>query len=341
MSPKNLNATIKIPKLLNKLKNKRVSRIYKKFEKSLNINDNFIVGVSGGPDSLALAFLTKILSLKKGLKPKFIVIDHKLRNESSKEAKLVKKALNKFSIKTEILIWRGQKPLKNIQSLARQKRYSLFFSKCIKHKINDVILGHQNDDLIENFFLRLSRGSGLKGLVSLGKKTQIGKINIHRPLLDFKKDDLIFLSKYVFDFYIKDPSNDNTKFQRIKFRHLLTEFEKIGLDKKKFNLTLKNLKNSDEAIKFYVKQNQINNSYYFLNSNRMLLNLSFFDQPSEIVFRSFSEILQKISKKFYPPRGKKNGKIIEKIKFGTFSKVTLGGCIIEKVNQTVILSKER
>ena len=120
MSPKNLNATIKIPKLLNKLKNKRVSRIYKKFEKSLNINDNFIVGVSGGPDSLALAFLTKILSLKKGLKPKFIVIDHKLRNESSKEAKLVKKALNKFSIKTEILIWRGQKPLKNIQSLARQ-----------------------------------------------------------------------------------------------------------------------------------------------------------------------------------------------------------------------------
>ena len=88
MSLRNLSVKIKIPKLLeNKLKNKKIKTIYLNFEKSLDINENFIVAVSGGPDSLALAFLAKIYSLKRKLIPKFFIIDHKLRNESSKEAK--------------------------------------------------------------------------------------------------------------------------------------------------------------------------------------------------------------------------------------------------------------
>ena len=64
MSLRNLNVKIKIPKLFrNKLKNKRILKTLKKFEKSLNIEDDFIVAVSGGPDSLALAFLSKIYVL--------------------------------------------------------------------------------------------------------------------------------------------------------------------------------------------------------------------------------------------------------------------------------------
>ena len=66
MSPKNLIVKNKTHKLLlNKLKNKKILNIYKKFESNLNINENFIVAVSGGPDSLALAFLSKIYSIKK------------------------------------------------------------------------------------------------------------------------------------------------------------------------------------------------------------------------------------------------------------------------------------
>ena len=96
MSHKNLNVKIKIPKLLkDKLKNKIISNIYKRFEKSLNIKDNFAVAVSGGPDSLALAFLSKIYSIKKNLSIKFFIVDHKLRPESTKEAKTVYKLLKK------------------------------------------------------------------------------------------------------------------------------------------------------------------------------------------------------------------------------------------------------
>ena len=68
MSLKNLSVKTKIPKVLvNKLNISRVNLIYKKFEKLLDVNENFIVAVSGGPDSLALAFFSKIYSIKKKL----------------------------------------------------------------------------------------------------------------------------------------------------------------------------------------------------------------------------------------------------------------------------------
>ena len=58
MSLKNLSVKNKIPKILiEKLDNKKVNLLYKKFEKSFNLDENFIVAVSGGSDSLALAYL--------------------------------------------------------------------------------------------------------------------------------------------------------------------------------------------------------------------------------------------------------------------------------------------
>ena len=65
MSLKNLSAQNKIPKILEKsLNNIKISKVYKRFETSLNIKDDFIVAISGGPDSLALSFLTKIYAIK-------------------------------------------------------------------------------------------------------------------------------------------------------------------------------------------------------------------------------------------------------------------------------------
>ena len=143
MSHKNLSATTKIHKLVkNKLNNKKIYKIYQKFKKSLNINENFAVGVSGGPDSLALAFLAKIYSLENKLTSKFFIVDHKLRPESRFEAKVVKRILAKASITAEILTWKGKKPIKNIQSIARKNRYELIFKRCNKFNIHNILLGH-------------------------------------------------------------------------------------------------------------------------------------------------------------------------------------------------------
>ena len=245
MSLKNLNAN-KIPKILKKkLSNKKIIRLYNAFEKDFNIKKNYAVAVSGGPDSMALAFLTKIYSLKNKVNCRYFIINHKLRKESTKEAHQVKKILNNFDIKSEILTWHGRKPIKNIQSSARKKRYELLFSKCKQLRINYLVIGHHSDDLLENFFIRMIRGSGLKGLVSLDKKITLNKINLIRPLLNFDKKDLQLISSHVFNFFIKDPSNEDIKYKRIKIRKLIEEFKDIGLDKVKLFLTLNNLKKSN------------------------------------------------------------------------------------------------
>ena len=83
------------------------------------------VAVSGGPDSLALCFLSKIYSIKKSLKVKYYLVDHNLRTNSSLEALFVKNLLKDFSIDLDILRWNGKKPKSNIQSLARKKRYNI------------------------------------------------------------------------------------------------------------------------------------------------------------------------------------------------------------------------
>ncbi len=263
MSLKNLSVRNKIPNIYkSRLLNKRVNRIFKKFENVFKIDTNFIVAVSGGADSLALAFLTKVYALKKNLNPRYFIVDHKLRKESTSEAHEVKKILKSLKINSNVLTWRGKKPVKNIQSSARSKRYELLFFKCKKLKISNLVLGHHIDDLIENFFLRMARGSGLKGLVSLGTNTQIKNINLIRPLIKFDKKDLIFLSKFIFNFSVDDPSNHDTKFNRIKVRNLIKKFKDFGLDKKKFQLTIENLKVSDQSIQFYVEKNKIENSIF-------------------------------------------------------------------------------
>ena len=341
MRLKNLSVKIKIPKLLQQnLNNKKINQIYKNFEKSLDIDENFVVAVSGGPDSLALAFLAKIYSIKKKLVAKFFIVDHKLRSESTKEAKAVKNILKQYLINSQILTWKGSKQSKNIQLLARNKRYELLFEQCEKLKINNILVGHHQDDLYENFFIRMLRGSGLKGLVSLDKKVKIGNQNLLRPLLDQKKKDLIFISKNVFNFYVQDPTNNNEKYQRIKIRKFIEELQKNGLDKKKFLKTIKNLKYSNEVVDFYVNENLSKNAFFLAQDNKLILNKRFFQQPHEIIFRALSASIQLVGKKYYSTRGKKLDQIIKDIENNQRFRATLGGCIFEKVNQTVIISKE-
>ena len=256
MSLKNLNASSKIHKhLFGKLKDKRIYKIYNKFEKNLNLTNNFAVAVSGGPDSLALAFFSKIYSIKKSLKVKYFLVDHKLRTNSSVEALFVKNLLKDLSIYLDILRRNGKKPKSNIQSLARKKRYNILINQSKKHEINHILFGHHEDDVYENFFIRLLRGSGLKGIVSLDKKTSINKVNILRPLIQIEKKDLIYISKKVFNKYVEDPSNENEIFKRVRIRNLIKNLENEGLDKNKFKLSIQKLKSVDQSIQFLCEKN--------------------------------------------------------------------------------------
>jgi tRNA(Ile)-lysidine synthase len=343
MNRKSLSARKKTHKqILSFLKNQKISKVYTEFSSSFNTKENLAVAVSGGPDSLALAYLAKCYSIKNKIAVKFFLVDHKLRSESTKEAASVKKICQKIGITCKILSWRGKKPSRNIQSLAREARYSLLAKECKKNNIKYLLLGHHSNDLFENFLIRVVRGSGLNGLVSFNKSVKYKNedLNILRPLLNLEKNDLINVSKIVFKFFIKDPSNINEIYKRTRIRTLLESLEKEGLDLKKLKLTIDNLRDSDKSIKFYVRKNLKDNSVHIKKKRICILNHNFFDQSHEVVFRSLTFVIQKIGKKYYPVRGKSINELINQITLKTFSKITLGGCFVESINETILISRE-
>ena len=341
MSLKNLNVIRKNHKILaDQLNNKKIYKLYKKFKNNLSLENSFSVGVSGGPDSLALAFFSKIYSLEKKIVSNFFIVDHGLRKNSKIEANEVRKLLSKFSIRAKILKWNGKKPSNNIQSIARKNRYNLLIKENKNLKIKNILVGHHLNDQIENFFIRLTRGSGLRGLVSFGKLNKINNMNIYRPLINFRKEDLVYVAKNVFKSYINDPSNLNIDFKRVRIRNLFEALEKEGLDYVKFLDTFNNLQNSNKSINLSAENNLMDNSYFSLKRKLIILNNSFFNQSQDTVFRSLSICLNRINKKQYYVRGKKLIKLIDEIGSKNFKKTTLGGCIIKKVSQTVIISAE-
>ncbi len=347
MKKKSLSAKKKIhKKLLNHLRNKKINYIFKEFERYLDLNvkknEKIGVAISGGPDSLALAFIAKCYFLKSKMDNKFFIVDHKLRKDSLKEAKYVKNFLKDFDIDCSILKWSGKKPKSNIQGIARNYRYKILRNNCLKFNINNLLIGHHIDDLYENFFIRLIRGSGLKGLSSFGEiiKEKKKNFSILRPLIKFEKKDLIYISKTVFSFFIEDPSNKNLLFTRSRIRKFIYELNKEGFDKKKFNLTINNLRSANNAINFYVEKNIQDNSKYIKKKNTYILNKFFFLQPQEVVIRSISIILNKISHKYYPPRGKSIVDMLKRINLNIFKKLTIGGCCVEKINETMLITRE-
>ena len=344
MNLKNLSVqNKKHKKILSQLNSVKISKIYNEFSSSLEVGENLAVAVSGGADSLALAYLTKCYSLKNKIKVKYYIVNHMLRKESSSEAKNVKKILRKIDVESTILDWKGKKPSKSIQAKDRDKRYSLLANECKKNNIKYLLLGHHLNDLFENFLIRMVRGSGLNGLISFSKSTKYRgqDLKIIRPLLSLEKKNLLHISNEVFGFFVKDPSNINEDYKRIRIRNLLHSLENEGLDIKKLKLTINNLKDSDKSIKFYVDRNLKKNVVFLKRKNIYILNLNFFDQSHEIIFRSFTKLIQKIGKKYYPTRGKSINELIEKIHKKSFNKITMGGCFVERISETILISQEK
>ena len=338
MSKKDLS----VLKIKNLSLNKKSSLIYLNFKSYLESyikKKNYLVAVSGGPDSLALTVLSKIYSEEHQNKTFFVLVDHQIRSNSSKEAKAVKSLLKKKKINLTIL-HNKEEINKNIQSHARDVRYKLLLNFCNKNKIKFILTGHHRDDQIETFLIRLSRGSGIQGLSAM-KKTSIlnKKTKIIRPLLDEKKKDLTVLAKQYFGKFFKDPSNANQKFLRTKIRSLLKQFEKSGIKHERIISSINNLGATRDTLNAYIFR--VEKNCIIKKKKEIIIKLkNFLLENDEIQLKVFSNCIKDISKNYYPPRAKKTLALLSKIKSNKKLKATLGGCIVQKTHNNLIICKE-
>ena len=234
-----------------------INKIYNNFKKKIISEKNkyFLVGVSGGPDSMALAAMCKAFECENSaFKFHYVNINHGIRKNSKKESLKVKNLLKKHKIKLKI-INNSEKIKNNIQHKARSIRYTLLHKECIKNKIKTIITAHHQDDQIETFLIRLSRGSGIQGLSSMNLVSKLDKsIKILRPLLNERKKELIKISKKVFGTYVIDPSNKDTKFLRVKIRRLLPILKKYGIEEKQIAKSINNLQSTSNTMRYYYEE---------------------------------------------------------------------------------------
>ncbi|MDB9760392.1 tRNA lysidine(34) synthetase TilS [Pelagibacteraceae bacterium] len=302
--------------------------------------NSFLVAVSGGSDSLALTALSKIYANEKKNNIFFVLIDHAIRQNSSKEAKAVKFLLAKKKINLKIL--KNKKKINNnFQSNAREARYTLLLNFCKKNKIKFIFTGHHRDDQIETFLIRLSRGSGVQGLSSMKKISILkNKIKLVRPLLDEKKQDLVILAKEYFGKIFKDPSNNNKKFLRTKVRNLIKQFAKSGIKHERIINSINNLGSTRDTLNIYISK--VEKSCVNTKRKELVINLKkFLTESDEVQLKIFSNCIKNISASYYPPRAKKIIKLLNKVKSDKILKTTLGGCLIQKTHNNLVICKEK
>ncbi len=190
----------------------------------------FVVAVSGGVDSLALTLLAHRYALRHGLSMIALTVDHQLRVDSTVEANAVHALLVEQGIGHRILTWQHDDiPTTKIQEEARHHRYRLLWDWCQMNNIQTLLTAHHQGDQVETFFMRLAHRSGLKGLSSMRVQTQTPCGLLIRPLLSITKVRLIETMKSFGIAWHEDPSNENSKFERIRLRHALNTFEDSGI----------------------------------------------------------------------------------------------------------------
>jgi tRNA(Ile)-lysidine synthase len=181
-----------------------------------------VLGVSGGPDSVALMLLAAEWARAPTLPPPLYVatVDHGLRKDSRGEAEMVARWAAGLALPHAILVWDGVKPKSRIQERARVARYELLFDYATRIGADHVMTAHHADDQAETILLRLLRGSGVSGLSGMASSSERNGLILARPLLAHAKADLAALCESRAHPFFDDPSNTDPVYARTRIRRL-------------------------------------------------------------------------------------------------------------------------
>ena len=176
------------------------------------------VGLSGGPDSLALAILADRWARARGGEIRALTVDHRLRPESGGEIRRLAGWLAVRAIRHEILVWDEKKPATGIQQAARAARYRILAGWCREHGCLHLLTAHQRDDQAETHLIRREASSGAEGLAGMSAVRELDCCRILRPLLGIPKARLVAMLELEGQPFIADPSNRDPVFARGRLR---------------------------------------------------------------------------------------------------------------------------
>jgi tRNA(Ile)-lysidine synthase len=203
-----------------------VRNAVKPFLAELEAGDSVLVAISGGADSLALAFAILKESIPLAITPIAITIDHQLQAGSAQQAEKVKKQLLEMGYNNVFIEKVVVSTESGLEAGARAARYQALDSCAEKTGALKIFLGHTRDDQAETVLLGLARGSGARSLSAMAEEN--GKYV--RPFLRLTRHDTeAACTELGLDIW-NDPHNFNSDFSRVKVRQEILPLmeEKIG-----------------------------------------------------------------------------------------------------------------
>jgi tRNA(Ile)-lysidine synthase len=188
--------------------------------------DKILVGVSGGPDSLALLHALHRLSAEEDFSVMAVHVNHQLRGEESEaDACFVQEFCRNRAIPCEVVrvdvAGKRRQQGGNKQAIARQLRYDAFARVARKRNATKLALAHHADDQLETVIMRLIRGTGVSGLAGMEWKRRWHGIVLIRPLLGLTRADIELYCREQELHPRMDSSNLSNAYTRNRLRHEL------------------------------------------------------------------------------------------------------------------------
>lgn len=193
------------------------------FDDSFGDAAHIAVAVSGGADSMALCLLAKAWCQLHAKKLTALTVDHRLRPESTAEARQVARWMKQHGIAHHILAATPREDLRNIQTRARQMRYDAMLDWCSDAKAPTLLLAHHFDDQAETVALQKHRGTNPASRAGMALVSLRGELRMVRPLLGVRKMHLIAMLESMGIAWIEDPSNQTDQYARNRLRRILSE----------------------------------------------------------------------------------------------------------------------
>ena len=251
-----------------------VRNILKKYV-NISCETTFIVGFSGGWDSMCLLDIMNKLSKEYGF---LLVAAHLNHNWRGKESELEKERCLAFCEDNDITFISDTlaEGTKASEVVAREMRYD-FFKRCAEEFEADAILtAHTKSDNAETILYRIIKGTGLNGLEGIKELRDLAGYKVIRPILNFARKDI---EEYCIKNELypnNDTSNANTKYARNNIRHnIMPAIKVINPNIENSLITLADIASGNNKVINELMQNienQITIGDKWLTQNFLILN---------------------------------------------------------------------
>ncbi len=277
--------------------------------------DALALAVSGGPDSIALLHFAASCAAAARLRdapfPRLAVatVDHGLRSGSRIEAERVVAAAARLGLDALLLTWEGEKPASRLQEEARRHRYALLVDGARRLGASHLATAHTLDDQAETLLFRMARGSGLAGLAGMKRITRREGLHHVRPFLGIAKARLVAACRANGWAYVDDPSNQDPRFARTRWRALLPALATEGLDAERFGVLARRLAEADEVIALASRRALLEARMeppepVIFRAARLM------EEPSAVLYRAMETILSDVPR---PGRQARRGPRLERV----------------------------